>query len=175
VAFVIGHHRKDREMEIKVSVLIKADFDKIWHTAADQFTHVDRWASNVRESEGKTIQGYAQFDAPCNERTCQTSFGMAVERVVDWSKKEQHLAYEVTKGMPFFVKKGVNRWSFESVGANDVRFTMRMEMELLPIFSLLMGPLMKAKLKRVMTESAEEFKFFVENDKPHPRKVKAAA
>lgn len=36
-----------------------------------------------------------------------------------------------------------------------------------------MKPMMRSKISKVMGQTAEEFKFYVENGQPHPRKVKA--
>ena len=65
----------------------------------------------------------------------------------------------------------VNNWSITPINANRSRIDMRLEMKLLPVFNLVMAPMMKMQMGKVAKESIEELKYFVETGKPHPRKL----
>lgn len=82
------------------------------------------------------------------------------------------LAY-TAKGdkMPFFVKQLANNWSVTSLGKKRSQVDMRMEVDILPVFNLIMSPLMKMQMGKVAGKSIEELKHFVETDRPHPRKL----
>ncbi|MCA9922637.1 MAG: hypothetical protein KC421_09700 [Anaerolineales bacterium] len=59
-------------------------------------------------------------------------------------------------------------------GPNQCAVTIRGEVELQLFPGLLIAPIMKLQLRRLGKETTEELKYFVENDRPHPRKVKAS-
>ena len=48
-----------------------------------------------------------------------------------------------------------------------------MEVSLLPVFNLIMGPLMKMRMSGVVNQTIEELAYFAENDAVHPRKLEA--
>ena len=77
--------------------------------------------------------------------------------------------------MPFFVKRLQNNWAVKADGADGATVEMEMEATLLPVFAQLMGPILKRQFNTVVSETIEELKFYIENGRPHPRKIAAMA
>ncbi|MEM9512369.1 MAG: hypothetical protein AAF978_06780, partial [Cyanobacteria bacterium P01_E01_bin.48] len=53
------------------------------------------------------------------------------------------------------------------------RVDMRAEISLLPVFGLMMGPIMRMQMGGILTNATEELKYFAEEGVPHPRKLEA--
>lgn len=162
-------------MNITKQIAIEAPVDAAWERLGPQFSSVDRWASSVARSrlrdDGRKLAG-----APCYGRVCETDLGPFRESLVEYDERSHVLAYEASGDkMPFFVKKLRNRWSLHAQGPETTLVQMEMNVDLMPVFSLLMGPMMRRQMAPVMAQSIEEFKHFVETGRPHPRKEQAIA
>ena len=75
--------------------------------------------------------------------------------------------------MPFFVKGLSNSWMVQSLGNSKAQVEMCMEISLMPVFNLLMGPMMRIQMGGLLKQVREEIKYFAENGIPHPRKLAA--
>ena len=100
--------------------------------------------------------------------------GQIREKVLEFDEKNFFLKYEVQEGFPFFVKRGVNRWSLSDEGS-ATRVTIVADVETQGIVGAIMAPMMKMQLSRMLNQTAEELKYYVENNEIHPRKQKAIA
>ncbi|MGF1491628.1 MAG: hypothetical protein ACFBSC_04080 [Microcoleaceae cyanobacterium] len=58
-----------------------------------------------------------------------------------------------------------------NVSANKSQVEMHLEVAILPVFNLMMGPMVWLKMARVVGNAVEELKYFAENGIPHPRKL----
>lgn len=157
-------------MFIKKEIIINADIEKCWQLLGEDFAHADRWASAVSHSEGN---GAGFNGASCSERSCSTSLGGLKEKLLEFSPEQHLLKYEVAEGMPAMVKNATNDWRLTSLEKDQTRLTMVAEMQISGLMGTLMKPMMRAKMSKLTGQIAEEFKYFVENGAPHPRKVKA--
>lgn len=75
--------------------------------------------------------------------------------------------------MPFFVTKATNDWQLTKLDPQKTKLKIKMEAGLKGIIGWLMQPMMKKKMNKLGNELAEDFAYYVENGKPHPRKLKA--
>ena len=75
--------------------------------------------------------------------------------------------------MPGMVGTALNHWQLRAINAQQTQLKMRIEMEVKGILGKIMQPMMRLQMSNLGAQIAEEFKFYVENGKPHPRKVKA--
>ncbi len=157
-------------MIIEREVIVNQNINEAWKVLGTDFANADKWASAIKHSEGK---GAGFNGASCSERGCETSMGGLKEKITTYSDKDYSLSYNVYEGMPSMVKKAANNWSLTPHGQNKAKLNMRMEMEIGGFMGTLMKPMMKMKLGKMGNELVEEFKYYVENGKPHPRKVKA--
>lgn len=158
-------------MLIEQKVLIHKSIDEAWQVLGKQFAHAHVWASAVHHSEGS---GHSFNGASCSERGCSTSMGGIKEKLTQYSDAAYTLAYVVEEGLPGMVKKGTNFWQLTPNGSGKCTLTMRMEMELQGFTGWVMQPMMQWKMAKMCRELAEDFKHYVEQGVPHPRKLKAA-
>lgn len=159
-----------KKMTIEKEIIVNQSIEKAWKVLGTEFAHADRWASAVSHSEGK---GAGFNGATCSERGCSTTMGALKEKLLAFSNESHSLSYQVAEGMPSMVKNATNTWQLTAVGADKTKLVMRMDVQIGGIMGAMMKPMMRMKLSKMGGELTEEFKFYVENGQPHPRKVKA--
>lgn len=160
-------------MQIKRQFTVNTSADKVWQILGHHFDRVADWASGVYVSQGKPSARVLP-DAPYSGRVCETVIGYLDETITRYDEKERIVAYIAkSKKMPFFVKHLSNHWTETLLNNNQCRVEMCMETALLPVFNLIMAPVMRMQLNPVIEETIEELKYFAENGLPHPRKLEA--
>ena len=156
---------------ITLGTNIKVPADKVWEVLAHRFGEADAWASSINKSSVTTPT--TAKDVPYSGRTCDTTQGVFHEAIRTWDEQNKTLAYEITKGFPFFVKQGSNTWRIEEKSADLAKVSMKMELQTRTIIGILMSPMMKMQMSKVAGQVIEELTHFLEQGKPHPRKQKA--
>ena len=91
-----------------------------------------------------------------------------------YSNDEHLLSYEVTDGLPKFVIKSENTWKLSTAAEGTTNVEIRMKMQTKGFIGWLLGGVVKRKTEKLLDESVEELKYYVENGKPHPRTLKAS-
>ena len=157
-------------MTIKKEIIINKSVGDAWKVLGGQFTEVDKWASAVTHSEGS---GKKFNGATCSERGCSTSMGGLKEKLTKFSNESHSLSYQIVEGMPSMVKYAENNWHLSAIGDKKSKLQMRMELEISGLLGMIMQPMMKIQMSKMGKELTEEFKYYVENGQPHPRKIKA--
>lgn len=157
-------------MVIEKEIIIKNSIENTWKILGHDFAHPYRWASSVNHSEG---HGKQLATTQCDERACQTVMGNIKEKLTQYSDSDFHLAYVVTEGMPSMVKTATNDWQLTNLGSGKTKLKIRMEFIFQGLLGFMMQPLMKMKLNKIAQEMVEDFGYYAENGKPHPRKLKA--
>ena len=157
---------------IKESIHINAPIEDVWKVTALDFGGIYKWQSGVNHS---TAEGTGPNAAPCQERVCSVNvkgFSKTHEQFVSYEPKQHRFAYKVVQGMPSFVKSAVNEWTHVREG-KGTRLTMEAQMNVPGLMGFIMGPLMRRQMKKLLGEALEELKFYLEEGKPHPRKLAA--
>ncbi|MEM6782442.1 MAG: SRPBCC family protein [Bacteroidota bacterium] len=162
-------------MNIDKTIQIDAPAARVWDILGHRFHDAGLWASAIAHSaprEAGPIAGDAPFDQ--NGRACDTTLGPFRETLQHYDEQAMRYGYTAEGDtMPFFVKRLQNNWTVRAEGPRRTTVVMEMEAQLLPVFAQLMGPLMKRQFDKVLTETTEELKYYIEHDRPHPRKVAA--
>ncbi|MEM9093015.1 MAG: SRPBCC family protein [Cyanobacteria bacterium P01_F01_bin.53] len=160
-------------MQIKRQFTVNASADRLWEIMGLQFAHVSQWASSIYSSQERN-NDTVPLDAPCSGRTCETAMGSFKEKILTYDEQKKLISYDA-KGekMPFFVRQLVNNWTFIPIAGGKCKVDMCMEISLLPVFNLLMGPMMRMQMGGVIDQITEELTYFAENGTPHPRKLEA--
>ncbi|MEM7716033.1 MAG: SRPBCC family protein [Cyanobacteria bacterium P01_A01_bin.68] len=163
----------DYQMQIKRQFTVNASADRLWEIMGQEFGQVSHWASSIHDSQGRNT-GRVLEGAPCSGRVCETAMGNFKEQIHTYDESSKTLAYDA-KGdkMPFFVKRLANNWTFTPLSEGKCKVDMRMEIGLLPVFNLLMAPMMRIQMGGVIEQIIEELSYFAENGTPHPRKLEA--
>lgn len=160
-------------MQIKKQFTVNASADRLWEIMGLQFDRVSDWASSIHDSQGRN-SGIVPQGLPFSGRVCQTSMGSFQEKILKYDEHKKMISYDA-KGdkMPFFVKHLANNWTFTPLGGGKCKVDMCMEISILPVFDLLMGPMMRMQMGGTIDQVIEELTYFAENGTPHPRKLEA--
>lgn len=159
-------------MELRNEVIIEAPAERVWHAIGDRFMNVSEWAAPITAS---CPLGAAELGVGVT-RTCKIApfgpvkAGVVKERLTRFDRDAMAFEYEALEGLPSFVGHAVNRWSVSRV--DDCRARLRIHATL-----TIRGPMallawaIKWQLESAGAKVAEELKYFVENGRPHPRKL----
>jgi hypothetical protein len=78
------------------------------------------------------------------------------------------IRYHLYHGLPGFVQRAENAWTFQPLTPARTRITGRTEMHVTGIMDWMMGGMMKKSLDRVLGEMCTEAKPIIETGEPHP-------
>jgi len=109
-------------------------------------------------------------------RACSTAvpgFAEVQERLTAYDELGMTYTYVATQGLPVFVRHAENTWSVQALGPDQCLVEARTMVHVALVPGVLVLPLMKVQLKRLVTQVFEELKYYAENDRVHPRKLKA--
>ncbi|MEA5464739.1 SRPBCC family protein [Leptothoe sp. PORK10 BA2] len=160
-------------MQVKQQMIINATAERVWDILGHQYGNIAQWASGVHASKGHNVSATLQ-DAPYSGRICETNLGALKETITRYDEREKILSYNAQGDkMPFFVRGLSNTWVVTSLGNDKAQVDMCMEASLLPVFNLIMGPVMQIQMGGILKQSIEELRYFAENNVPHPRKLEA--
>ncbi|MEM8858551.1 MAG: SRPBCC family protein [Chloroflexota bacterium] len=152
-------------------IVIDAPIAEVWKLFAEEFAEIDKWSSSVSASQSA---GNPINTLDYSERACEISaagFNDTKERILTYDEPHQ-LTYSLYDGLPGFVKNAENTWTFEEQ-AGKTKVVGQTEMEVSGILGFIMGGFMKRSLKSALDQMTREAKYFIENGRPHPDKVKA--
>ena len=151
-------------MRIVKELSIDKSVDDAWEVLGVQFGEIDKWASYMRRSElsGKLEIGGA--------RALETAQGPVKQQLTSFNPERNSLSYKAIAGSPFFAKATNVEWSLAQNTGNNAKLTVDFEIVFKGI-TVILTPIVKKKLGKVIDEMLQEFKYFVENGQPHPRKI----
>lgn len=160
--------------QVKAHIIIDAPASKAWRILAHEFDNIDKWSSGIDESK-PLINLSVPDGATVGGRVCLSDgLGGDVEEAFTYYDEEtMRFGYKGLGELPLFMKSAENNWTVHSLKSNKSRVEFRAEVEIATIPALFMTPLMPILKKLLGTRTLEEFKYYVENDQPHPRKLKA--
>ena len=159
--------------EMNGEVLINAPVSRVWDILANDFEHIDRWASVIARSEA--TDDLPTIDAaPASGRLCKAhGFGSVIEEITLFDPVHMRFSYKATRGLPFFIKDAINNWSVREVGPEKTLVTSRGELEMGFFSSIFLMPMFRIQMSRIGARMFEELKYYAERGTPHPRKVKS--
>lgn len=153
-------------MEVIRAITINASANRLWQILAEDYDKVGEWTSEIPESSPNP-------DLPVGEgRVCTTpDFGDVKEIITHFDEQQRSFSYAADiQKMPFFVREIGNSWRVEPKGDNRAVVHMHLKGRLLPVFSQLMGPIMKRQMLKSVDTILEELKYYAETGQIHPRK-----
>lgn len=159
-------------MNIKKEIIVNKPIAQVWEVLGNQYGDAYKWASGLDQSEAV---GLPKLEgAPCSQRTCQTNFGKITEAVRTYDETRYVLEYEVIKGFPGFIDSAVNNWQLKAAD-QGTKVIMDFNMTTKGFLGLLMGPLMKRQMNKVITKVLDDFKHYIETGEPSSRKAREMA
>jgi hypothetical protein len=166
----ITYIRGENVMNIKKEEIINKSVLETWDVMGNQFGDVSKWSSVFHDSKvsGKPEIGGLDYSI----RITETDKGMTEQKINFYNQKKTSLSYAVTKGTPSFVTSAVYVWTLTKVSKNKTKLNAELTIKTVGIKGVLVGPIMKTKMGRILNNMVEELKYYVEEGKPHPRKIK---
>ncbi len=154
-------------MKIYNTVQINVPASKVWELLYANYGKACDWASTVNESEER-------YTANGNNlgRTCSTVYGQVSEIIdkVDHEKMELHYHVDDT---PFIMKAARAKWKVNPLSVNASEVIMDLEVRLAPLPGVLMGWMIKPKMRRDIHQTMEDLKHYLEMVKPSEAKIKS--
>jgi len=156
-------------VKIEHTTILNAPVAKVWQVVGPEFGNAHVWSSALSHSAPAGSPKHA--NGVRDARQCDVKgMGRVEERVLEYDPTRHILAYEATRGFPFFVGRAVNRWSLFDQGTNLTLLRMEAEIVTRGIVGALMAPALKFKIRGMLATIADDLKYFVEHGTPHPRK-----
>lgn len=175
LALNLGFNAQAKEKEptvIQQEIIIDATLEKAWEVLGPQFENAQVWASSINHSEA--LNHESLNGSTCTIRGCSIEgMGEVKETLLSYSPEGYSLSYVVKEGMPKMVKYASNHWQLTDLGNGKTKLTMNIKMKTGGFMGWMMSGMMKKKMTKLSSEIGEEFKFYVENGKPHPRKIES--
>ena len=158
-------------MVIKKEITISKSVDDVWEVLGNQFGEIHIWASLIHHSE---VSGESKFDGVSYSiRSTDTTQGATKQELTSFDPASYSLSYAAISGMPFFIKNVNATWALTELNENSTKLNLNLVVETAGIMGVILGPVAKLKLGKLGDELLDDFKYYVENGKPHPRKVAA--
>ena len=154
-------------MKIIKELTISKPIDEVWEVLGNQFGKIDKWSSLISHSE---VSGPAKISGvDFSIRSTKTTNGDTKQELTGFDPSKHTLSYKSLSGTPPIIKEVNAIWSLKQKGDSSTHLTLDFQAQMKGIGHLL-APIAKIKLGKVGDELLDDFKFYVENGKPHPRK-----
>ncbi|MCH7534605.1 MAG: SRPBCC family protein [Bacteroidetes bacterium] len=158
-------------MIIAKEIVISKPIEEVWEVLGNQFGEIDRWSSLIHNS---TVSGEAKLPGlSYSVRTTNTTQGITKQELTSFDSGQHSLSYKSLSGTPFFIKSANAHWSLTKLEESSTKMNLELKVETGGIMGIILGPVAKIKLGKLGDELMDDFKFFLENGKPHARKVAA--
>jgi hypothetical protein len=160
-------------MKIILEQVIAKPIADVWEVLGNQFGQIDKWSSLISHSE---VSGEAKIPgASFSIRSTKTTQGPTQQKLTSFNPEKHTLSYKAISGTPFFIKSVNATWSLKKKDDNTTDLTLDFEYETQGIMGLILRPIVKKKFSKLGAEIIDDFKHYVENGTPHPRKVASAS
>jgi len=155
-------------MKFSKDITINAPAKKVWDILGHKFADVGQWSRLVSQSVVNNDAPKVN-KSPVGGRLCETSIGKI---------SEEFTAYD-EEGMTFSFKGVITSKVFSNVistnavtaiDENTSKVTVTPNVDL-KAFGILMYPLIKMNLGKILQQALIDLKYFAENDKPSPEKL----
>ena len=134
-----------------------------WVVVGDKFGETGQWTSLLDSShlEGALSEG--------GYRVCHQGKKTFTEQITSFDPEHMRLEYELVKGRPPIIKSARNSWCVTPVSETTSQMSMNPNITL-HWWALWLTPLLSFGLNRDLKKVMEEFKYWAETGKVHPRK-----
>ena len=156
-------------MKIIKNLTIDKPIADVWDVLANKFGEIDLWSSLITDSK---LSGEATLETvDYSIRSTQTTAGPTQQQLTEFDPQNFTIAYKAISGTPPFFKSVNAKWILNKKDENSTYLTLDFEVKFKNI-TFILAPLVKIKLGKVGDVLLDDLKYYVENEKPHPRKLK---
>ena len=153
-------------MIIDQKISVTAPANEVWNLVWNQFGNVSDWASTVNESADRKTAGAVKG------RTCTSTWGEVSEIVDSVSDAQMKFTYHAD-GLPPMMKSVQSTWSVVSTGKETSEIRAHIEIEFAKIPGLLMGWMMKPKMRKDIGQTFEDLRVFINTGKKTDAKIQS--
>jgi hypothetical protein len=160
-----------RTLAFKEELIIEASIEDAWEIMGNQFAEPHIWSTNFITSEpggNPKLKGLAYL-----HRATTTENGDNWQELDAFNPANHSLSYHISKGVPPIAKSAIGHWKLTKITDNRTQLNVDFFLETKGLLGFIMSPIVSKKVGRSSDELMEEFKYYVENGKPHPRKLEA--
>jgi len=156
-------------MQFSKDITINAPAEKVWDILGHKFADVGAWARSIPKSvenhDAPKVNG-----SPVGGRLCDTSIGHISEEFTEYDEEGMRLSFKgVITSKMFDSVISTNLVTPIDEKTSKVTVTPTID---LTILGKLMYPLIRMNLSKTINGVLLDLKYFAENDKPSPEKLK---
>lgn len=157
-------------MRIIKELSIAKPVEDVWEVLGNQFGKIDNWASIISHSE---VSGPAKLPGVnYSIRSTKTTQGETQQELTGFDPDKHSISYKSISGTPAIIKQVSAHWILKEKGTNNTQLLLDFKAEMKGL-GFILAPIAKIKLGKVGDILLDDFKYYVENGKPHPRKMSA--
>lgn len=157
---------------IKQEFIIDASIDKAWSVLGPDYAGIYKWASPVNQSSANDEQSLN--GSPCIERRCNVSgLGNVKEKLFQYSASDYTISYQVFEG-PSMIRHLSSTWKLSKLEDGKTQLEVITEIKTGGFLGSILKGTLRRKVSKSYNDMGVEFKYYIENKQPHPRKIKAA-
>jgi len=169
LVLILLHFFVKRELHFEEEVVIEKNIDDVWEVLGNQFTEPHIWSTNFISSKPGGEPKLPGFDYL--HRETMTEKGENVQELDTFDSANYSLSYHVSKGIPGIAKSALGEWRLTKTGDNQTLMNVHFILETKGLLGFIMSPIVSKKVGQASNEIVEEFKYYLEEGKPHPRKI----
>ena len=156
-------------MKTRTEITINKNINAIWEVMGNQFAQVHLWSSNFKDSKAGGSPKLSGLNYA--HRVTLTDRGETIQELDEFDAENYSLTYHITKGAPEIAKYAGAVWSLTSLGQNTTLAVFEFILEPQDFIKEEMLPKIEMGLLKSANEIAEELKYYMEENKAHPRKA----
>lgn len=155
-------------MNFSKDITINASADKVWDILGHKFADVGQWSRSISQSvinhEAPKVN-----NSPVGGRLCETSIGKISEEFTAYDEEKMTFSFKGVITSKVF-SNVISTNAVTAIDENTSKVTVTPNVDL-KTFGILMYPLIKMQLSKLINEVLIDLKYFAENDKPSPEKL----
>ncbi len=172
VSLLLVHLFASRTLHFKEKTLIQKPIDEVWEVLGNQFAEPHLWAANfIASKPGGTpkLPGLSY-----RHRATLTESGDNWQELDAFDPVDYSLTYHISKGVPPIAKSAIGTWKLVKISETQTQLDVDFSLTTKGFLGFVMSPIVGKKVGEASAEIVEEFKYYLENEQPHPRKLAAA-
>ena len=155
-------------MNFSKDITINTPADKVWDIIGHKFTDIDQWSRSISRSVLNNDAPKVN-NSPVGGRFCTTSIGKISEEFTAYDEEKMTFSFKGVITSKVF-SNAISTSTVTAIDENTSKVTLTPQVDL-KILGLLMYPLIKMNLSKLINEVLIDLKYFAENDKPSPEKI----
>lgn len=172
LAVLLGLHLfASRTLTFEEEVIVDRSAGEVWEVLGNQFTSPHLWATNFLTSKpggDPKLPGLSY-----RHRATVTASGENWQELDSFDPSNYCLSYHISKGAPAIAAYASGRWKLTDLSEKSTKLNVEFVLQTKGLVGFLMSPIIGKKIGNASTKIVEEFQYYIENERAHPRKLAA--